>query len=99
MTSRELKNDKQNFINNINQFVEEYNEALKRIKTINSTFTNCEDTLLRNEMLSYNEKLANNLTTVINKVLREKGEVINKIDREIRRLEREEEELLRKKEE
>ena len=99
MTSQELKNDKQTFISNVDKFVEEYQDALKKIKSLDNTFANCDDTLLKNEMLNNNQTIADNITNIINKVLSEKASIIARIDEEIKRLQEQEYELLLKNKE
>ncbi len=98
MTSQELKNDKQTFISNVDKFIEEYQDALSKVKSLDSTFSNCEDTILKNEMLSNNKVLATNITNIINNVLSEKASIVARIDEEIKRLQEQEYELLKKKE-
>jgi len=97
MTSTELKNDKQIFINNVNKFIDEYNEVLAKVKAINNTFRGSVDTILKNEMVAKNEEIATNISNMISKINSEKASAIIKIDEEIKRLEEYERKLLEEK--
>ena len=99
MTSAQLRADKQAFISNVDKFVEGYNNVLVKVRSLNDTFSSYEDTLLKNEILAKNENLATIIASIMSKVSSAAQAAIPMIDEEIKRLERQENEVrLRAKE-
>ena len=97
MTSRELKIQKEEFIKNIDAFIEKYNNLHVPLNNINDVLINTEDTMLNNEILEQSVKISDVVKKTVNKLENKKRETVNKLNNEISILEKQEQEALEDK--
>jgi len=99
MTSQELKNAKATLINNVNNYLSQFNHFTSQMNIINDTFAGSTDTLLNNEMINNSTQISEKISSTITEINNKTMEAVAKINLEIARLEEyERQQLLLKQE-
>ena len=99
MTSAELESQKNTFVEEVDGLISEYQNTLESVSSINLSFENSNDTILKTIASNNNSKISTIINDFISKAGSIKSSIVSKTDSVIEELKRQEEEARKKAEE